>query len=230
DNAAVSYPKEVIDATGAGQLKEYVGTGPFRFVEHRPDRHVKLARFDGYVPRSEPASGLAGQRIAYLDELYFIAVPDYAIRQAGIVTGDYTYIELVKPDHYERLKSTPGVEPVVIKPYGWVTIVLNTKQGLMADKRLRQAVQAALDVEPMMLAAMGHKEFYRLDPGILFQEQTLHSKKRAAIWDKVQAIFYADAARIRLGDYFRLDARRREVQGFQNGPYMHFWNVWLDRK
>jgi peptide/nickel transport system substrate-binding protein len=28
---------------------------------------------------------------------------------------------------------------------------------------------------------------------------------------------------------FRLDARRKDVQGFQNGPYMHFWNVWLDR-
>jgi len=63
------YPKEVIDATGDGQLKEFVGTGPFKFVEHKPDRHVKLARFDGYVPRSEPASGLAGRRVAYLDEL-----------------------------------------------------------------------------------------------------------------------------------------------------------------
>jgi len=353
DNAAVIYPKDVIDASGEGQLKEYVGTGPFRFVEHKPDRHVKLARFDGYAPRSEAASGLAGQRIAYLDELYFLAVPDYAIRQAGIVTGDYTYIELAKPDQYDRLKSSAGVEPVVIKPYGWITIVLNTKQGVMADRRLRQAVQAALDVEPMMLAAMGHKDFFRLDPGILFQEQALHSKtgaalynqrdkdkakrllkeagyagqpvrwivtteydhhyktalvgksqleeagfkidlqvsdwatvvqrrnkpelwdafstafifgaepttwapvlcewpgwwcnaekdqlllamsrepdakKRAAIWEKVQTIFYADAARIRLGDYFRLDARRKEVQGFENGPYMHFWNVWLDRK
>jgi peptide/nickel transport system substrate-binding protein len=353
DSAAVIYPKEVIEATGAGQLKEYVGTGPFRFVEHKPDRHVKLARFDGYVPRKEPANGLAGQRIAYLDELYFLAVPDLSIRQAGITTGDYGYVELVKPDQYERLKATAGVEPVVVKPYGWVTIVLNTKQGVLADKRLRQAFQATLDVEPMMLAAMGHKDFYRLDPSILFQEQALYSKtgaalynqhdkekakkllkeagyagqpirwivtteydhhyktaivakgqleeagfkidlqvsdwatvvqrrnkpelwdafstafifgaepttwapvlcewpgwwcnpekealllamgrepdakKRAAIWDKVQAVFYADAPRMRLGDYFRLDARRKDVQGFESGPYMHFWNVWLDKK
>ena len=56
DNAAVIYPKEVIEASGEGQLKEYVGTGPFRFVEHKPDRHIKLARFDGYAARSEPAS------------------------------------------------------------------------------------------------------------------------------------------------------------------------------
>ena len=47
DSAAVIYPKEVVDATGEGQLKELIGTGPYRIVEHRPDRHIKLVRFDG---------------------------------------------------------------------------------------------------------------------------------------------------------------------------------------
>jgi peptide/nickel transport system substrate-binding protein len=353
DNAAMIYPKEIIDATGEGQLKEFVGTGPYKFVEHKPDRHIKLARYDGYANRAEPASGLAGQRMAYLDEILFLPVPDYATRQAGIVTGEYNFIEQVKPDQYDRLKTTPGVEPVVLKPYGWVTIVLNTKQGLMTDKRVRQAVQAALDVEPMMLAGLGHKDFYRVDPGIFFQEQVWHSKvsaasynqkdkdkarrllkeagyagqplrwivtteyehhykpsvvaksqledagfkvdlqvsdwatvvsrrnkpelwdafttaftfqpepsvaaqilcdwpgwwcnpdkdtlvqalaresdvkKRQAIIEKLQTVFYADAARIKIGDYFRLDARRKDVQGYESGPFMHFWNVWLDNK
>ncbi|HET7344163.1 MAG TPA: ABC transporter substrate-binding protein [Methylomirabilota bacterium] len=353
DNAAVIYPKEIVDASGEGQLKDYVGTGPYRFVEHKPDRHIKLARFDGYAARGEAASGLAGQRIAYLDEIYFQPVPDYATRQAGIVTGEYNLIQQVKPDQYERIKSTPGVEPVVVKPYGWVTIVLNTRQGIMTDKRIRQAMQAALDVDPMMLAGLGHKDFYRLDPGLFFQEQVWHSKagaalynqhdkdkarrllkeagyagqpirwivtteyehhykpsvvaksqleevgfkidlqvsdwatvvsrrnkpelwdafttafifqpeptvaaqilcdwpgwwcnpdkdalvlalaregdvkKRQAIVDKLQTAFYADAARIKVGDYFRLDARRKDVQGYDSGPFMHLWNVWLDRK
>jgi peptide/nickel transport system substrate-binding protein len=353
DNAAMIYPKEVIDASGEGQLKEFVGTGPYKFVEHKPDRHIKLARYDGYANRGEPASGLAGQRAAYLDEILFLPVPDYATRQAGIVTGEYDFIEQVKPDQYERLKSTAGVEPVVLKPYGWVTIVLNNKQGLMTDKRIRQAVQAALDVEPMMLAGLGHKDFYRLDPGIFFQEQVWHTKvsgalynqrdkdkarrllkdagyagqpirwivtteyehhykpsvvaksqleeagfkvdlqvsdwatvvqrrnkpelwdafttafifqpepsvgaqilcdwpgwwctpdkdqlvqalsresdvkKRQAIIEKLQTAFYADAARIKVGDYFRLDARRKDVQGYESGPFMHFWNVWLDKR
>ena len=36
-----------------------------QFVEHKPDRHVKLARFDGYVAaRARPPSGLAGRRTA----------------------------------------------------------------------------------------------------------------------------------------------------------------------
>jgi peptide/nickel transport system substrate-binding protein len=353
DSAALIYPKEVIDATGDGQLKEYVGTGPFRFVEHKPDRHIKLARFDGYAARPEPASGLAGRRTAHLDELYFMPVPDYATRQAGITTGEYNYIQQVKPDQYERIKSTAGVEAVVAKPYGWVTIVLNHKQGLMTDRRLRQAMQAAVDPEPMMLAGLGHKDFFRLDPGLFFQEQSWHSKaganlynqrdkekarrllkeagyagqpvrwlvtteyehhykpavvaknqleeigfkvdlqvadwatvvsrrgkpelwdafstafvfvpepstatqvncewpgwwchaekdqmlqqmareldpkKRLALWEKVQGVFYAEAGRIKIGDYFRLDARRKDVQGIQPGPYMHFWNVWLETR
>ena len=353
DNAAMIYPKEVIDAAGEGQLKEFVGTGPYKFVEHKPDRHIKLARYDGYANRGEPASGLAGQRAAYLDEILFLPVPDYATRQAGIVTGEYDFIEQVKPDQYERLKATAGVEPVVLKPYGWVTIVLNTKQGLMTDKRIRQAVQAALDTQPMMLAGLGHNDFYRLDPGLFFQEQVWHTKvsaasynqhdkdkarrllkeagyagqplrwivtteyehhykpsvvaksqledvglkidlqvsdwatvvsrrnkpelwdafttaftfqpepsvaaqilcdwpgwwcnpdkdqlvqalaresdvkKRQAIIEKLQIAFYADAARIKVGDYFRLDARRKDVQGYESGPFMHFWNVWLDKR
>src|SRR5439155_16643647 len=141
---------------------------------HRPDRHIKVARFDGYAARSEPASGLAGQRVAHVDELLFRPVPDYATRQAGIATGEYQYIQQIKPDQYDRIKATQGVEPVVVKPYGWATVVLNTRQGLMTDKRQRQAIQATLDVEPMMLAGLGHTFFYRLDPGILFHVQLLH--------------------------------------------------------
>jgi peptide/nickel transport system substrate-binding protein len=352
-SAAAIYPKEVVDAAAGGPLKEYVGTGPFRFVEHRPDRHIKLARFDGYAGRAEPANGLAGQRTPYVDELYFMPVPDYAIRQAGIQTGEYQYAQQIKPDQYERLRGTAGVEPVVVKPYGWAVIVLNMKTGPMTDRRLRQAAQAALDIEPMMLAAMGHRDFFRLDPGLYFQEQAWHSRagaelynqkakdrarqllreagyqgqplrwivtteyehhykpalvaktqleevgfkidlqvsdwatvvqrrnkpelwdlfstaftfepepattpqllcdwpgwwcnpekeqlfqaftretdvrKRHALLEKMQVLFYQDAGRLRLGDYFRLDARRREVQGYRPGPYMHFWGVWLDAR
>jgi peptide/nickel transport system substrate-binding protein len=57
----------------------------------------------------------------------------------------------------------------------------------------------------------------------------LDFKKRYAMWERVQTLFYEEAARIRLGDYFRLDARRKHVQGYQGGPYMHFWNVWMEK-
>lgn len=349
-NGSAIYPKEVVEAAGDGQIKEYIGTGPFKFVEHKPDQYVRLARFEGYTPRAEAPNGYGGRRTAYVDELWFIPVPDIAIREAGVRTGEYHYAQQLKPDAYERLRALPDVEPVVVKPYGWATSILNAKQGVMTNKKLRQAFQARLDMEPMMQAAMGHRDFYRLDPGLFFPEQAYHStagahlynqrnkekarrllkesgykgepirwivtkeyeyhykpalvsesqleevgfnidlqvmdwatvvqrrvkpelwdvfstgmsfaaepttaaqllceypgwwcnpakealmqdlaresetKKRRAIVDKIQALFYEDAARMRLGDYFRMDLHRKEVRGYEPGPRMHFWNVWL---
>ena len=171
NNGAVVYPKEVVTAAGDQAVKDLIGTGPYRFVEHRPDRHIKLARFKDYSARAEPANFFGGRRTAYLDELLFIPVPDVAVRVAGVQSGEYHFAQQVKQDQYERLKQVASLEMGIIKPAAWSTAVLNHKQGLMTDKRLRQAVQAALDMEPIMAAGFGDKAFYRIDPGLMHQEQ-----------------------------------------------------------
>jgi peptide/nickel transport system substrate-binding protein len=351
NNGAVVYPKEIVEAAGDNPVKEYVGTGPYRFVEHKPDRHVRLARFKEYAARTEPPDGFGGKRSAYLDELLFVPVPDVAVRLAGVETGEYHLGLQIQQDQYERVKTLPGVAAAVIKPEGWSTAVLNHKQGLMTDRRLRQAFQAALDMEPIMAAGFGNKAFYRLDPGLSFPEQPQwHStaggelynqknpskakallrqagyagqpvrwittkeyqwmyknalvarqqleavgfridlqvvdwatlvqrrnkpevwdvfstgitfnpepafstaticnwpgwwcqedkeqwmealsresdpKKRRAMWEKVQTIFYEDVGRVKLGDFFGLTAARRDVQGYRPTNEMNLWNVWL---
>jgi peptide/nickel transport system substrate-binding protein len=184
-NGAAIYPKEVIEAAGDGQVTQFVGTGPFRFVEHKPDRHVKLARFKDYTARSEPPNGAGGQRIAYLDELLFIHVPDVAVRMAGVESGTYHYAGAVKQDQYERVLKVRSVEPRVINPWVWPRAVLNHKQGLMTSKKLRQALQAALDMEPILAATAGHPLFYRLDPGLWPPELLLwHSKAGGTLYNQ----------------------------------------------
>ncbi len=185
NNAAAIYPKEVIDAAGDAQVKEFIGTGPYRFVEHKPDRHIKLARFKEYVARQEPPDGYGGKRTAYLDEILFIPVPDVTIRLAGVETGEYHFAQQIKQDQYDRIKVMRDVEAHVIKPSAWSTAVPNHKQGLMTDKRLRQALQAALDMEPIMAAGFGHKDFYRLDPGLMYPEQPQwHSKVSGELYNQ----------------------------------------------
>jgi peptide/nickel transport system substrate-binding protein len=171
NNGAVVYPKEIVDAAGDAPIKEFIGTGPYRFVEHRPDRHVRLARFKDHVARTDAPDGFGGRRTAYLDEILFIPVPDVAVRLAGVETGEYHYAQQIQQDQYDRIKGMPNVEALIIKPSAWSTAVLNHKAGLMTDKRIRQAFQAALDMEPIMAAGFGHKAFYRLDPGLSFLEQ-----------------------------------------------------------
>ena len=69
---AAIMPKETI----ATPLTEYIGTGPYKFKERKPDQYVLMVRFDGYSARKEPANGYAGKREALLDELRFVPVPN----------------------------------------------------------------------------------------------------------------------------------------------------------
>ena len=171
NTGAAIHPKEVIEAAGDGPIKDYIGTGPYRFVEHKPDRHIKLARFKDYSARAEAPDGYGGKRTAYVDEILFLPVPDVAVRLAGVETGEYHFAQQIKQDQYDRVKGLSGIDAHVVKPYGWITAVPNHKEGLMTSKKIRQAFQAALDMEPIMGAGIGNKEFYRLDGALFFPEQ-----------------------------------------------------------
>jgi peptide/nickel transport system substrate-binding protein len=57
----VIYPKEVIEEAGKDQIKRFIGTGPYQFVEYFPDRHIRLKRFETYSARLEPATGYGGK-------------------------------------------------------------------------------------------------------------------------------------------------------------------------
>ena len=55
-------------------------------------------------------------------------------------------------------------------------------------------------------------------------------KKRKAIIDRIQAVFYEDVGQVKLGDYFTLDVARRDLRGeFRTAPRLYFWNSWLAR-
>ena len=71
---AAIYPKRSSRRPARGSSRSTSGPGPFKFVEHRPDRHIQLVRFDGYAARPEAVSGLGGQRAAHLDEILFLPV------------------------------------------------------------------------------------------------------------------------------------------------------------
>jgi peptide/nickel transport system substrate-binding protein len=108
---AAIYPKEVVDAAGDSPVKTLVGTGPFRFVEHKPDRHIRLARFKDYVARPEPPNGFGGKRTAWVDGIDFLPTPDLSVRTAGLETGDYHFADQVKQDQYERLSKIAALCP-----------------------------------------------------------------------------------------------------------------------
>jgi len=185
--AAAIYPKEICDKfKPAEKATEWIGTGPFKLVEWKPDRHIKMVRFDDYQPRKEPASGYGGRKVVYVNELLWIPVPDAATRVAQIETGELDFADDLDLNAYERLKSAPGVQAIVAKPYYWLVAVFNKKEGLMTNQKLRQAWQAALDMEPIMKnVAGGHADLYRMDSSLAFVENApWHTKLAGLPWNE----------------------------------------------
>jgi peptide/nickel transport system substrate-binding protein len=156
-------PKEIIEKAGAEPIgpEGYIGTGPYEFVEWQDGRQIVLKRFEDYVGRTEPADGYAGERVAYFDELQFFPVTDVATRTNGVKAGDYDYAEQMLGDFYEELVRDPNITVIVRTGATSGMMFLNSKDGIMKDNfKLRQALQASLDMEPALQSAYGAKDLW----------------------------------------------------------------------
>ena len=186
NNFGAIYPKEIAEKFPPDQrVTEWVGTGPFKLTEWKPDQHIRMTRFDDYKPLPGKQSGYGGAKIVHVDELRWIPVPDAASRAAQLESGDLDVADDLVADAYDRLKANAQVHPVLVKPYYWLVAVFNKKEGLMTNQKLRQAWQAALDIEPIMKTVAGGKsEFYRMDSSLAFQELPWHTKISGLPWNE----------------------------------------------
>ncbi|SHH39580.1 ABC transporter substrate-binding protein [Pollutimonas bauzanensis] len=163
-------PKSVIDAAGGKGIAEYIGTGPYKLKEWRPDQYVLLTRYDGYVSRTEPSSGLAGAKHAWLDNIYFRYVTDESTRLAGIITGEYDLALGLPLDNAAQIDATDGVSNYFASG-GTITYVFNKAQGPFADLKLRQAFNEALDYNAALVATYSDPRFFELDPSLSLPTQ-----------------------------------------------------------
>ena len=150
-------------AKPAGQAG-MIGTGPFRFVEYRPDSHCKMARFDDYVANSNYAGrdGFAGRKTAYFDTVTFRFMPEGGARTAGLQTGELQVLESLDVAAAKRLKDDKNIRAYEMLPWAFMTMEMNTNWGLSSKLEIRRAVQSALDLEEIM--AIATDGLYNMDP------------------------------------------------------------------
>jgi peptide/nickel transport system substrate-binding protein len=184
NNFGAIYPKEIAEKfPPAEKVTEYVGTGPFKLAEWKPDQYIRMVRFDDYKSRSEPTSGYGGAKVAYVDEVRWIPVPDVATRVAQMETGELEFADDLNIDAFDRLQKSAQARPIIAKPYYWLVAVFNKKEGLMTNQKLRQAWQAALDMDTIMKGvAGGRPEFYRMDASLAFVENKPWWVKQNPAW------------------------------------------------
>ena len=161
---AAIYPAEVVESAGADGISEYIGTGPYKVSEWKQDQYVKLEKNEDYQPSKDASTGIAGEKKAATETLYFDVVTDAATRIAGLQNGQYDIAEEIPADNYEELSKDESLK-MSVERGGTLNLFLNTTEGIMADVNMRQAILAALNCDDILLASYGNKDLYEVNAG-----------------------------------------------------------------
>ncbi|EZH64774.1 hypothetical protein DH09_19845 [Bacillaceae bacterium JMAK1] len=167
---AAIMPEEVITNAGTNLVDELIGTGPFQLEEWRQDQFIHFKKFEEYQSREEPADGLSGAKEPKVDDIYFHHVGDASTRVSGIQSGEYDIATAIPQDNAEMLESNPDLHNELISS-SYPALIFNKAEGIFTEQAARQAVNAAVDTEDMLLAAYGSEEFYINDHSLVQEEQ-----------------------------------------------------------
>ncbi len=156
-------PERLAKTDPASQVAEMVGSGPFRFLkdEYVSGSRVAYARFDGYLPRNEPADWTAGGKRVFFDRVEWHVTPDPATAALALQRGEVDGCEYLLPDLVPTLSKDPNLTVQPMNKYGLGSIIrFNVLQPPFDKPAVRRAVLAAVDQNDYMQAIVG------TDPGL----------------------------------------------------------------
>ena len=176
----IIMPKEIAEANMEGELRgdDVIGTGPYKLVEWLPDVHVKLAKFEAYVPddRYTEGSGLGGLRVAYFDTIYLLPVTEAESRIAGLENGEFDFAESIPVTSYDRISENAAIITSIMKARWAILVELNQGEWPMSELAFRRALVYAINPEEVMQAVTsGKTAFYDLTPSIFADGQYFNS-------------------------------------------------------
>jgi peptide/nickel transport system substrate-binding protein len=143
----VIIPEE--EASKEANKIEPIGTGPYQFVEWVPDSHIRLERFEGYVPNEsfEGKNGFGGYKQACFDTVTFRIVKEPGARVAGLETGELNGVEDVPTKAAQRLADNSEIKLIPVENW-WVHIAIFNMESTPLP--VRKAIQVGLDMEEIM--------------------------------------------------------------------------------
>jgi peptide/nickel transport system substrate-binding protein len=145
------------------QITKHIGSGPFRFIEseYRPGSRVVYEKNNDYVPRSEPASGIAGGKRVFLDKVIWDIIPDAQTAASALMTGEVDFFEIPPIDILPALAAAPGVKLETLNKFGNVGLCrLNFLWPPFNNVLARKAAQLAINQEDVQRAAVGNPQYY----------------------------------------------------------------------
>lgn len=147
------YARSSVNARG--EWDKPVGTGPFIFEEWRRGRDITLRRNAQYASRGEKPDGLAGSRVPRVERVRFMIVPDATASIQAFNAGQLDVLPNLAPSVVADVRKRAGVALERQQMLGWTALLLQTRDPLLKDVRMRKAIAHAIDRPQIARIATG---------------------------------------------------------------------------
>jgi peptide/nickel transport system substrate-binding protein len=163
-NAPFMMPARIASTPPDEQIKEVVGSGPFKFAknEWQPGEQVVYERNTDYIPRDEPPSGSTGGKKVYLDKVTWRYVSDPWEAAEYLITGELDWWEQPPLDYLPKIQQNPDLQTFLFDQLGvqgWLRP--NCIHPPFNNKKAREALLHIMDQETYLAWAIGQSQYYR---------------------------------------------------------------------
>ncbi|HZB39151.1 MAG TPA: ABC transporter substrate-binding protein, partial [Beijerinckiaceae bacterium] len=146
------------------QIRETVGSGPFLYNrdETRPGNRYVYDRNPNYVPRSEPASGLAGGKVVKVDRVVFENIGDEQTSLAALQNGEIDFFEVPPQDLVPDLEKDQNLEIRVLNKTGHIGFMrMNFLHPPFDNVEARRGMQHLVNQADVMRAIFGESKYWQ---------------------------------------------------------------------
>jgi peptide/nickel transport system substrate-binding protein len=143
------------------QFSDPLGSGPFimRKDEWVAGSKTVYVRNPGYVPRAEPASGIAGGKVARVERVEWVVIPDPSTQASALRNGEVDFVESPTLDLIPMLRTSRGVVVEERWPTGSQgTLRVNWTNPPFDNPIARRAMYSFVNQRDMILAALGDEK------------------------------------------------------------------------
>jgi len=162
-NIPFMMPRRVAETDPNTQITDATGSGPFIFKkdEWKAGEKAVYVKNPNYKPRNEPPSGLSGGKVAKVERVEWIWIPDQQTQINALLNGEVDLVEIVPPDLLPLLQKEKSVKTMVTNLAGrQYAMRFNVLHKPFDNAKVRQAVLYALDEKEFLEANIGNPDYY----------------------------------------------------------------------
>jgi peptide/nickel transport system substrate-binding protein len=158
-------PKRLAETPPGQQIKEQIGSGPFKFVqaEFQPGVKAVYEKNKDYVPRKEPANWTSGGKVVKVDRVEWVTMADAQTAVNALQSGDIDFMEAPSFDLLPTLAADKDLKIETLNKLGFQTLGrMNFLYPPFDNVKVRRAAFMAMNQKDVLDALVGNSEYYKI--------------------------------------------------------------------